>query len=416
VSIANSLPAQQTGPSQVHRFSEHTTARVGGAAGSWITADTKEQAIEVLARHPLPSWEERQAGRDTLLVLGGGSNLLVADSGFSGTVLHVMTRGIEVVSEDREHAVVAVAAGHPWDDVVAWAVEREYAGLEALSGIPGSTGATPVQNVGAYGAEVSHTLVDVEAWDRHSGALLTLSAEELDFDYRNSLLKRSTVSGSPRYVVLCVRFRLEHRGDRTLSAPVRYGELARSLGLTPNAAEDARRAPVADVRDHVLRLRAGKGMVLDAQDHDTWSTGSFFTNPVVPEDIAARLPEGAPRFPAGTDEAGQQRVKLSAAWLIDQAGCGKGFGLSADSPAADSEGPSRPAAEPHRLHDEGSDSAGLPAGGRAGLSTKHTLAVTNRGGASTEDLLTVARAVRDRVLDRFGIELHPEPVLVGCTL
>ncbi len=371
------------------RFSEHTTARVGGPAGEWVRAETEAQAVSVLQQHPLPPEAERAAGRDTLLVLGGGSNLLVSDAGFPGTVLQLAFTGIsaeEPVQEDgQDGVVVTVAAGHTWDEAVAWTVEHSCAGLEALSGIPGSAGATPVQNVGAYGADVSQTLVDVRAWDRAAGKLVSLSAEQLEFGYRDSLLKRTTIAGSPQYVVLSARFLLEHRGDQTLSAPVRYGELARSLGLEANAAEDERRAPLQDVRQKVLALRAGKGMVLDAADPDTWSTGSFFTNPIVPASAAADLPEGAPRFPAGVGDSGEELVKLSAAWLIDRSGCGKGFGAE--------------------LVD-----------GRASLSTKHTLAVTNRGGASAEDLLTVARAARDRVKDRFGIELHPEPVLLGCSL
>ena len=366
------------------RFAENTTARVGGPAGEWIIARTEEEALAVLQQHPLPTQEQRAAGQDSLLVLGGGSNLLVSDAGFGGTVLQLAFTGISAeLSPDT--AVVTVAAGANWDRTVAWTVDHGCSGLEALSGIPGSAGATPVQNVGAYGADVSQTLLDIRAWDRAAGELITLEAEQLEFGYRNSLLKRTTLSGSPRYVVLSVRFALEHRGEETLSAPVRYGELARSLGLEANAAEDERRAPLQDVRAKVLALRAGKGMVLDDADPDTYSTGSFFTNPIVPASAAAGLPEGAPRFPAGQGESGEELVKLSAAWLIDQSGCAKGFGAELT-------------------------------GGRASLSTKHTLAVTNRGTASAEDLLTVARAARDAVKERFGVELHPEPVLLGCTL
>ena len=366
------------------RFAENTTARVGGPAGEWIIARTEEEALAVLQQHPLPTQEQRAAGQDSLLVLGGGSNLLVSDAGFGGTVLQLAFTGISAeLSPDT--AVVTVAAGANWDRTVAWTVDHGCSGLEALSGIPGSAGATPVQNVGAYGADVSQTLLDIRAWDRAAGELITLEAEQLEFGYRNSLLKRTTLSGSPRYVVLSVRFALEHRGEETLSAPVRYGELARSLGLEANAAEDERRAPLQDVRAKVLALRAGKGMVLDDADPDTYSTGSFFTNPIVPASAAAGLPEGAPRFPAGQGESGEELVKLSAAWLIDQSGCAKGFGAELT-------------------------------GGRASLSTKHTLAVTNRGTASAEDLLTVARAARDAVKERFGVELHPEPVLLGCSL
>lgn len=365
-------------------FAENTTARVGGSAGEWIIARTEEEALAVLQQHPLPTQEQRAAGQDSLLVLGGGSNLLVSDAGFGGTVLQLAFTGISAeLSPDT--AVVTVAAGANWDRTVAWTVDHGCSGLEALSGIPGSAGATPVQNVGAYGADVSQTLLDIRAWDRAAGELITLEAEQLKFGYRNSLLKRTTLGGSPRYVVLSVRFALEYLGEETLSAPVRYGELARSLGLEANAAEDERRAPLQDVREKVLALRAGKGMVLDDADPDTYSTGSFFTNPIVPASAAAGLPEGAPRFPAGQGESGEELVKLSAAWLIDQSGCAKGFGAELT-------------------------------GGRASLSTKHTLAVTNRGTASAEDLLTVARAARDAVKERFGVELRPEPVLLGCTL
>lgn len=387
-------------------FAQHTTARVGGPAGRWIVVENEHDAMEVLQSHPLPTEAERAAGGDTLLVLGGGSNLLVSDSGFSGTVLQLAFTGISAQpSNPRRHPAshpashwrtvpevqgtdgvdVVIAAGHNWDEAVAWTVERGLTGLEALSGIPGAAGATPVQNVGAYGAEVSHTLVDARIWDRAEDELLTLTNEELEFGYRSSLLKRTTVAGSPRYVVLSVRFRLTHQPGPALSAPVRYAELARSLELAPDAPEAERRASLAAVRDTVLQLRAGKGMVLDAADHDTWSTGSFFTNPIVTQDEAAELPEEAPKFPAGTDQDGQPLIKLSAAWLIDRCGCGKGFGADLVS-------------------------------GRASLSTKHTLAVTNRGAATTDDLLTVARAARDRVRDAFGITLRPEPVLIGCEL
>ncbi|WP_022873316.1 UDP-N-acetylmuramate dehydrogenase [Nesterenkonia alba] len=363
-------------------FREHTTARVGGPAGEWITAYSAAEAREVLAAHPLPDEAVRAAGDDTLLVLGGGSNLLVSEEGFSGTVLQLGFTGITVEHDSDDAVEVTFAAGQNWDEAVAWAVENRLSGIEALAGIPGSCGATPVQNVGAYGSEVAHTLVRVRAWDRAAGAEVTLSAEQLGFAYRDSMLKRTTISGSVRYVVLSVTVRLQRS---ELSAPVRYAELIRRLGLDDHAPDHARRAPLEQVRRTVLALRAGKGMVLDPQDQDTWSTGSFFTNPIVPASLAHQLPDDAPRFPAGTTEQSEVMVKLSAAWLIDRAGCGKGFGAE--------------------LTD-----------GRASLSTKHTLAVTNRGKASTEDLLTVARAARDRVREAFGIELHPEPVLIGCSL
>ncbi|WP_150461801.1 UDP-N-acetylmuramate dehydrogenase [Nesterenkonia ebinurensis] len=412
--------------STAQTFADHTTARVGGPAEEWITARSEAEALEVLQAHPLPDDQGRAAGLDSLLVLGGGSNLVVSDAGFGGTVLHLAFTGITAepvnpaggsgvlipgawtdsaesvrttpapafTPQDHHYVDVTVAAGHSWDAVVAWTVQRGLTGLEALSGIPGAAGAVPVQNVGAYGAEVAQTIVEVRVWDRAAGDILVLSNQDLAFGYRDSLLKRSTVAGSPRYVVLAVRFRLTHRAGAALSAPVRYAELAYSLGLDPAAQEENRRAPLAEVRQKVLALRAGKGMVLDTADHDTWSTGSFFTNPIVlaptiPDPGGASsspaLPEEAPRFPAGQNDQGQPLIKLSAAWLIDHAGCGRGFGAELTA-------------------------------GRASLSTKHTLAVTNRGGASTEDLLTVARAARDKVRETFGIVLHPEPVLIGCSL
>jgi UDP-N-acetylmuramate dehydrogenase len=379
-------------------LADHTTARVGGPAGWWIVARSEAEAVDVLQTHPLPDEAARTAGQDSLLVLGGGSNLLVSDRGFSGTVLQLAFDGLSAEPVRDDAVEVQVAAGHDWDRVVAWTVERGLCGLEALSGIPGATGAVPVQNVGAYGSEVSQTIVQVRAWDRAVADIVVLNNKDLEFGYRDSLLKRTTISGSPRYVVLSVTFRLTHEAGPPLSAPVRYAELARALGLDHTADESSRRAPLPHVRRKVLELRSNKGMVLNAEDHDTWSTGSFFTNPIIAESLLAELPERTPRFSAGYSGDGQALVKLSAAWLIDQAGCGKGFGL-ADGPELG----------------RGAEGAGL-VGGRAALSTKHTLAVTNRGDASTEDLLTVARAARDQVREKFGITLHPEPVLIGCKL
>lgn len=390
-----SVDSRSTRPSR--RFRDHTTARVGGPAGRWIRAETQSQALEVLRAHPLPEELEREAGRDTLIVLGGGSNLLVSEEGFPGTVLQIAFSGIDTEEHSAGKVLMSVAAGHDWDDAVRFSVARGLTGLEALSGIPGSTGAVPVQNVGAYGADVAQTLKDVQVFDRARGELISFTKEQLRFGYRDSLLKQTTVHGSPRYVVLSVRFLLQSRPDG-LSAPVRYGELARTLGLDAESADHERRAPLHEVRRTVLRLRAGKGMVLSEADHDTWSTGSFFTNPIVPKETAAELPADAPKFSAGTDDTGRPLVKLSAAWLIDQAGCGKGFGLP-DGPAAG----------------RGAQGRGI-AEGRAALSTKHTLAVTNRGTATTDDLLTVARAARDQVRTRFGITMHQEPVLIGHAL
>ena len=338
---------------------DHTTLRVGGPAKAWVEATTESDLIEAVSAAD-------QSG-DPVLVLGGGSNLLVADAGFPGTVVEIGTRGVAADVEDDASCggvLVTVAAGEEWDSVVAQAVERGWVGIEALSGIPGAVGATPIQNVGAYGQDVAQTISSVRVWDRRLRGVRTFANADCGFGYRHSRFK----ADPGRHVVLDVTFQFT-QGD--LGAPVAYAELARTLGV-----DIGERVPMADVREAVVGLRRGKGMVLDADDHDTWSAGSFFTNPVV--DPAA-VPDGAPTWPA---EGG---VKVSAAWLIEHAGFAKGYGAE--------------------LTD-----------GRAGLSTKHTLALTNRGGASADDLLAVAREVRDGVERAHDIRLVNEPVLVGCEL
>lgn len=350
-------------------LSDLTTAAVGGPAGTYIEARTEREIIDAV--------RSADAAGEQLLIIAGGSNLLISDDGYPGTVLRIASEGFTVNAEDSCGGVaVVVHAGHNWDALVEHAVRHAWSGIEALSGIPGSTGATPVQNVGAYGSDVSQTIAAVRTWDREQNAVRTFTSSELKFGYRDSILKQTTVQGSPRYVVLTVEFQLPLG---RMSAPIRYAELAKSLGVEPG-----KRAYSNDVRREVLRLRASKGMVLDPADRDTYSTGSFFTNPIVPADAAEALPEGAPRYPAGADGL----VKLSAAWLIDHAGFGKGFALE----------------------------AGSVSGGRASLSTKHTLAITNRGSASAADMVAVAREVRRGVVERFGIELHPEPLLIGVEL
>jgi UDP-N-acetylmuramate dehydrogenase len=342
---------------------DHTTLRLGGPARRWVTATTETELVQAVS-------DADQAG-EPVLVLGGGSNLVVADAGFDGTVVEVATRGI-AADQDSDGAgdptcggvLVTVAAGESWDAFVAHAVERGWVGVEALSGIPGSVGATPVQNVGAYGQEVSQTVARVRVWDRRLRGVRTFAGPNCGFAYRHSRFK----ADPGRHVVLDVTFQLAV-GD--LGAPVGYAELARTLGVEPGA-----RAPLADVREAVLGLRRGKGMVLDADDHDTWSAGSFFTNPVLPVDD---VPEGAPAWPAGEGLA-----KTSAAWLIEHAGFTKGYAVHPDAAAR--------------------------------LSGKHTLALTNRGDASTDDLLALARAVRDGVRAAYGVTLVNEPVLVGCQL
>ena len=346
------------------RLADLTTFRVGGPAGRLVAAESEADLIAAV--------READAADEPLLVVGGGSNLLVGDAGFDGLVLQDARRGIAATDSSAcAGASVTIPAGQPWDDVVQRAVAEGWVGVEALSGIPGSTGATPVQNVGAYGQQVSDVISTVRVWDRDEERVRSLAFADLAFGYRTSLLKRSLADfgPTPRYVVLDVTAQLRF-GD--LSAPVRYPELARRLGI-----DVGERAPAAEVREVVLELRRGKGMVLDPEDHDTWSAGSFFTNPILSTEDAARLPADAPRYPADDDG-----VKTSAAWLIERAGFARGYGLP----------------------------------GPAALSTKHTLALTNRGGARAEDLLAIARTVRDGVRAAFGVELVPEPVLVGCSL
>ncbi len=339
-------------------LAELTTLRVGGPARHLERVRATDDLVgAVLAA---------DVAGEPLLLVGGGSNLLVADAGFPGTVLQVATRGV-TMRPGAGGVVVEALAGERWDDLVARTLAEGLSGLEALSGIPGSVGATPIQNVGAYGADVAQVIRSVRALDRRSGDVVDLAPVALGFGYRTSVLKRDP----GRWVVLAVQFALARSVD---SAPVAYAELARRLRVDVGTV-----VPAREVREAVLSLRRGKGMVLDSQDHDTWSAGSFFTNPVVPAGVAEALPEDAPRFvqPDGT-------VKTSAAWLIARSGFDRGFRLAPDAPAS--------------------------------LSTKHTLAVTNRGAASAEDLLALARAVRAGVLDRFGILLENEPVLVGCSL
>lgn len=350
-------------------LSDLTTAAVGGPAGTFVEARTEAEVVDAV--------RSADAAGEQLLIIAGGSNLLVSDDGYPGTVLRIASEGFTVNAEDSCGGVsVVVQAGHNWDALVEHAVRHAWSGIEALSGIPGSTGATPVQNVGAYGSDVSQTIAAVRTWDRERNAVRTFTNSELKFAYRDSILKQTTIQGSPRFVVLTVEFQLPLG---RMSAPIRYAELAKSLGVEPGT-----RAYSNDVRREVLRLRASKGMVLDPEDRDTYSTGSFFTNPIVAADTAGSLPADAPRYPAGADGL----VKLSAAWLIDHAGFGKGYGLE----------------------------AGSISGGRASLSTKHTLAITNRGAASAADIAAVAREVRRGVVERFGIELHPEPLLIGVEL
>ncbi|MBW0012136.1 UDP-N-acetylmuramate dehydrogenase [Mycobacterium sp.] len=348
-----------------------TTLRVGPIARRLITCTSTDQVVAVLRQ--LDAKAEEPVNGDPL-VFAGGSNLVVADTLTDLTAVRLANDRVTV-----DGNLVRAEAGAVWDDVVVATIEHGLGGLECLSGIPGSAGATPVQNVGAYGVEVSDNITRVRVLDRSDGAVRWVPGAQLAFGYRTSVFKRADPLGRKMpWVVLEVEFALDASGR---SAPLRYGELTTAL----NVGSGERADPKA-VRDAVLTLRAAKGMVLDAADHDTWSVGSFFTNPVVAaedyERLAVAVEGPIPHYPAPGG------VKLAAGWLVERAGFGKGY--PHPEPGA-REAPSR-------------------------LSTKHALALTNRGGATAEDVISLARTVRDGVRDVFGITLKPEPVLVGCRL
>lgn len=338
-----------------------TTLRVGGPARYFLDAEDGgeiESALQWSVRESLP-----------VFILGGGSNLVVSDDGFPGLVIRVALRGRVIESEDDD-VIVRVAAGESWDDFVAYTVENGWAGVTCLSGIPGSVGATPIQNVGAYGQDVAETIVRVEALERKSGLVRFFTKWDCGFSYRDSYFKRQ---GRDEFVILGVTFALTPGG----SASIKYPELEKELAAKGVFHDDLR-----GVRNTVIEIRRRKGMVLDAADPDTRSDGSFFVNPIVEPSRFAQFESRAraivgegiriPSFPA--DEG----FKLSAAWLIENAGFEKGFSY-----------------------------------GNAAISTKHTLALTNRGGATAREILDLARMIRDGVADRFGVTLVPEPNLVG---
>ena len=345
-------------------LAELTTLGLGGLARRLIEAHTDQEAIEAVAA--------ADAAGEPLLVIGGGSNLVIGDSGFDGTVLRILTRSV-VVRDRGDRAELVAAAGEPWDELVARCVGDGLAGVECLAGIPGFTGATPIQNVGAYGQQVADAIVSVRAYDRTARDVVELSSRQCAFAYRTSGLRRN-----PRYVVLGVRFALERS---TAGRPVRYPELARTLGVGPGG-----RPPLLAVHDAVLALRRRKGMLVDPCNPDSRSAGSFFLNPVLSAEeyldlerrVAQRL-GGHLRPPAWPEAHG--RIKTSAAWLIERAGFDRGYGE-----------------------------------GRVGISSKHTLALINRGGATTAELLGLARKLRSGVLEAFGVQLEPEPTLVGIAL
>lgn len=373
------------------RLADLTTIRVGGAPRLLVAADTREELIDAVldARNSAEDW----------FLLGGGSNTVASDEGFDGTVIHARTRGVERLAAPEGRIRLRVQAGEPWDELVALTVSNGWSGIEALSGIPGSTGAAPVQNIGAYGQEIESALVGVEFFDDMTGEVVYLTREELGLGYRTSVLKRGR-----RGVVLTVDLELS---DNTvpggiaapLSAPVAYAQLADALGVPLGS-----RVPVAELRRAVLSLRSSKGMVLDPADPDSVSSGSFFTNPIVSEGFARTLPANAPRWPQEPAEPDtvldlppggvhpldvpslprtEYTVKLSAAWLIENSGIRRGFALP---------------------------------GSGAAISSKHTLAIVNRGGATADDVVQLATFIQSRVQAEFGVVLQPEPVLVGLAI
>jgi UDP-N-acetylmuramate dehydrogenase len=371
-----------------------TTLRVGGVPERVVCPETTEE----LVRAARDVW----TSGDNWLLLGGGSNTVASDDGFDGTVIRIATRGIERIPADGV-VRLRVQAGESWDELVAHTVREGWSGIEALSGIPGLVGAAPVQNIGAYGQELSSTLVAVDFLDFATGEVRRMTAAELGLGYRTSVFKQG-IAG----IVLTVELELAENDEVTgaaLSRPIGYSQLADALGVTIGA-----RVPAVELRRAVLRLRASKGMILDAADPDSVSAGSFFTNPIVSENFARSLPADAPRWPttpaepdvvtplaaagaagglataahAGAGLAhGPYAVKLSAAWLIEKAGIHRGFALPGSS---------------------------------AAISSKHTLALTNRGGATAAEIVQLAGYVQSRVQSEFGIILQPEPVLVGLTL
>ena len=364
-------------------LADYTTLGVGGPARSFVSADTEPGLIRAV----------RSADRagEPVLLIGGGSNLVIADAGFPGTVIHVNTRGLTFIDAGDGAVNVTVAAGADWDDVVAATVGEGLAGLEPLSGIPGRAGATPIQNVGAYGREVAEVITEVRVYDRRADQIRIIPNDGCRFSYRTSLFKsgrpealislpggaRSPAAGQPRYVVLDVTFRLLRQ---SLSAPVKYAELAAELGV-----EMGDQAAAGEVRAAVIKIRSRKGMVLNPGDPDTRSAGSFFTNPVISAEEFAAVESAArtrgagpvPHYPAGAG-----LVKVPAAWLIERSGFAKGYGAP---------GPAR-------------------------VSAKHTLALVNAGEASTADLLALARQIVAGVQAAYGVTLTPEPILVDVTL
>ena len=370
-------------------LSELTTLRAGGAPARMLEASTRDELIAAMT--------QICADGEPWLVVGGGSNLLLGDDEFEGTVVLVRNRGIERVPAERDGVVrLRIQAGHDWDDLVAYTVAEGLRGIEAMSGIPGTAGAAPIQNIGAYGQEIIETLVEVELLDEATGELETVSAAELELGFRTSVLKAHYGVGARRSgVIVSITLELTDVGHGAI--PVRGAQLRQALGLTADA-----EVSLEWIRETVRTTRARKGMVLDENDPDTFSAGSFFQNAVVSASFARTLPDACPRWPLSVEvdsvqviplesydglvvppASTQPDVKVSAAWLIENAGLRKGFKLPRS---------------------------------RAALSTKHALALTNRGGATAGELAELARYIQQRVQSEYGLLLQPEPVLIGVDL
>lgn len=333
---------------------DYTSLRVGGPAKKFVEVGTETEIIAAI----------EAAGDSPILIIGGGTNILVADSGFEGTVIRIASHSMKSEVDACSGATLTIGAGENWDDFVSLTLERGFAGLETLSGIPGSVGAAPIQNIGAYGHEVSESITRVRTYDRQAKALKTFTNSECEFSYRNSHFK----AHPGRYVILDVQFNLR-MGEVTTA--ITYAELAKKLGV-----EVGEKASVLETRKAVLELRSAKGMLLNPSDRDSWSAGSFFTNPIVTKEIAAQLPEGAPQWPTADG-----MIKMSAAWLIEHSGVHKG----------DSHGGAR-------------------------VSTKHVLALTNAGNATATDIAELAKSAQKSVFEKFGITLEAEVNLIGITL
>jgi UDP-N-acetylmuramate dehydrogenase len=333
---------------------DYTSLRVGGPAENFVNVSTEAEVIAAI----------EAAGESPILVIGGGTNVLIADSGFEGTVIHISNNEVTAEVDACSGATLTIGAGENWDQFVETTISRGFAGLETLSGIPGTVGAAPIQNIGAYGHEVSEFITQVRTYDRQVKAIKTFTNSECEFEYRSSIFKKNP----GRYIVLTVQFQIRI-GE--ISAPITYAELATKLGI---AVGD--KAPVTQTRSAVMELRGSKGMLLDPNDKDSWSAGSFFTNPIVSIEVAATLPEDAPRWPTSDG-----RIKISAAWLIQRSGIEKGY-----------------------TH------------GGAQISSKHVLALTNSGGASSTEILELAREVQEAVMEKFAITLEAEVNIVGTTL